>query len=59
MGSSQSLTTVPHLSLRHTEARERAALIDVTSYDVHLDRDRRFVVHWSTRRGTWNAASPW
>ena len=27
-------------SLKQTEARERAALIDVTSYDVALDLDR-------------------
>ena len=28
------------LSLKHTEARERAALLEVTSYDVALDLDR-------------------
>ena len=28
------------LSLKHTEARERAALLEVTSYDVTLDLDR-------------------
>src|SRR5918994_46869 len=28
------------LSLKHTEARERAALLDVTAYDVALDLDR-------------------
>jgi hypothetical protein len=28
------------LSLRHTEAQERAALLDVTAYDVVLDLDR-------------------
>ena len=27
-------------SLKHTEARDRAALLDVTAYDVTLDLDR-------------------
>jgi len=30
----------PHLSLRHDEARQRAALLRVSSYDVALDLDR-------------------
>ncbi|WP_447645936.1 hypothetical protein [Nocardioides zeae] len=29
--------TAPSVSLRHDEARERAGLLDVTSYDVELD----------------------
>ena len=28
------------LSLKHTEAQERAGLLDVTAYDVALDLDR-------------------